>query len=165
MTAVTTLEIDLDQPDVASPPTPEATPFKAWYHTWWPENPVPAGIVAGVAAGTAIVMVWLFITIGDLMAVDAKAALATVPATSVSHTIEIGTTGADEISTVVMRRDHNGVFASKGELFGSEPLAMNNLASLAVTVRGAAASCRIVVDGTVVDQAEGTLATCAWTAH
>lgn len=169
MTTMTASIIDLDRPETggtgAQAVPPLVLPARMWLPAWARQHSITAGAAAGVAVAVVATLVWLSAL--ALRPTPAPPATGSAPAAA-SHTISVSITNADATATTVLRRDGAGVAVSRGEVIGADPVQLPDVVGLSVTVSGPRASCTIVVDGVVADQAaavhEGGMTACVWIA-
>lgn len=153
------IELDLDQPPAGEAPigAPAVLPFHIWAQAWARQRPGWAGIAIGCAISAVAAIAILTALVVRWWPPDPPLAA------PLTHAFTVHTTG-DEVTTAIRRGDA----VARGEMLGAEPFGMSDVTSMAVTVRGAGASCRITVDGQVADEAHTsetvTSVTCLWTA-
>jgi hypothetical protein len=133
-------------------------PFYVWLRAWMPHHRIAAGAVAGViSVVTALALLTVF---------GFSATPNVPPPVPVNRLAQIITQNATQETTALIRRDWWDDVVSRGEMLGGEPFAAEQLAGISVTVEGPNATCRLLIDGKLVDEAavpaEGGQATCMW---
>lgn len=154
--------IDLDATDRdVTPASAPALPARIWLRAWMPHHAVATGAAVGVFVFVVAALAWL-----TVLAVRPEPPAA--PVAPASRIVSVVTENAAQETSTVIRRDIKGDSVSRGEIFGAEPSVIEQLAGIAVTVAGPNATCTIMIDGRVADQAtvspDGGQATCLWIA-